>query len=112
VRSEPTASGNFSVRSASQINSGTTPAAVPLRDTSAYLDVLVTSANGDTGLTLLQYLDNNGSVGLLVSSTTVTASSTPKTVRIAAPQNFQWLKVSSTVAITNTLASATLIQSK
>jgi len=55
---KPAESGKFSYRSVSQINSGAAPTAAPPRDASAALDVLVTSTNGTTGLTLLEYSDN------------------------------------------------------
>jgi hypothetical protein len=90
---KPAESGKFSYRSVSQINSGAAPTAAPPRDASAALDVLVTSTNGTTGLTLLEYSDNGDQPGLLVSGASITATLTPQTVHMPAPQNFQWLKL-------------------
>ncbi|SFK01671.1 hypothetical protein [Bradyrhizobium sp. cf659] len=105
-------SGKFSVRSASTITAVTKPTAAPVDDTSANLDVLLT-ASSNTLMNVDTYLDNgSGGIGLKVSGTTVTAKATPQVVHVNVPLNVQWVKVSGTVAITNTTVSATIIQSK
>jgi hypothetical protein len=106
---KPTTSGNFSVRGPVLINSASTIAAAPVRDTSAALDVIL-QATAMVTTTITLGLDN----GIVVSTVTVVPSPTqPVSLHFAGPINFQNIKVNPTgVGSTNANVLATIVQSK